>query len=397
MALPIDPYTYFIVIVSFGIFFLSVILKILKMPSVIAYILAGIILGSSGFGFIQDTNVVSAVGNVGVILLLFFIGMEVSLKRIAASWRIAFGSVILQILFSFLFVSTLGFFLDWPFGRIVLISFVITLSSTAVVLKILNNNDELKTKVGGNVLSILLVQDIALIPMIIILSLLGGTAPSFHEISIQIMGAFIIIGLLVAVSVKGKFSIPIPEKYKKDRELQVFMAFALCFGFAFFTGIMGLSTALGAFVAGIFIAYTKEIKWIRDSLHSFYVIFVALFFLSVGLLLDLSFVFENYFAVISLTLFAFLINGFINILSFRSFGMSWRESTYPGILLTQIGEFSFILAAVGLSIGVIDNYGYDLTIATIALSLLISPILIFFSRKLIERQIRKGDFNWMTY
>lgn len=385
MVAGIDPITSFIVIVSFGIFFLSIFLKLFKMPSVVTYIVAGVMLGSSGFGLIRNTDVISAIGNIGVILLLFFIGMEVSVKRLVSNWKVAVGGVLLQIFFSLLFVATLGYFFDWPAGRVILISFVLTLSSTAVVLKVLNSYNELKTKTGDNVVSVLLVQDIVIVPMLIILAFLGGESPTVQEISLQIIGAALLIGLIVWVVKKGKFSIPISENHKKDHELQVFIALALCFGFAFFTGIMGISTALGAFVAGILLAYTKEAKWIHDSLHPFYVIFVAIFFLSIGLLLDINFVIENYLVILILLLFTFIGNGLINILSFRTLGMSWRESIYPGILLTQIGEFSFVLAAVGVSIGVVSDFGYNLTIATISLSLLISPLFIMLSRRLIPK------------
>ena len=144
--------------------------------------------------------------------------------------------------------------------------------------------------------------------------------------------------------------------------------------------MLELSTALGAFVAGLVVHAAKETDWVEDSLHGFRVIFIAFFFLSIGLLMDTVFLLQNWFAVAVLVLVALLANHVINTLIIRSLGRSWSESIYAGAMLAQIGEFSFVLAAVGLQANVIGRFGYQLAISTIAISLLLSPAWMAFSK-----------------
>ncbi len=136
----------------------GMILKRFKQPHVIAYLLVGVILGPSGLAVIADKDWVGQLGSIGVVLLLFFVGMEVSPKRLAANWKLPVIGTLLQIMVSVLFVAIMGYFLDWPFPRIVLLGFVISLSSTAVVIKLLQDWKELDTRIGQDVLGILLIQ-----------------------------------------------------------------------------------------------------------------------------------------------------------------------------------------------------------------------------------------------
>jgi CPA2 family monovalent cation:H+ antiporter-2 len=185
---------------------------------------------------------------------------------------------------------------------------------------------------------------------------------------------------------KKNLSLPLPNFIKKDQEFQVFIALAFCFGFALFTGLMNLSTALGAFVAGLLLTLSKESIWMKKMLHPFYVVFLGLFFISIGMLLDLSFLFENLFLILFLVLLAMFINGLANIFALKFLKMSWKESIYGGMLMTSIGEFSFVLVAIGLSSGVIGQYTYDLTLSVICISLLISPPLILFTKKILDKK-----------
>lgn len=378
----IDPLTPIIVTIAFAVFALSYLLSKFKLPSVITYIIAGVILGPSVFGIITDSSMISTLGSLGVVLLLFFIGMEVSLKELVANWRVAVVGTLLQVILSVISILSLGYFFDWPIGRSVLIGFVISLSSTAVLLKILNATGELSSKVGKNVLSILLVQDVFIIPMIIILGILGGEGASFKEISLQIIGSIVLVGLVILYTVKPNIKIPFLKDAKNDHELQIFMALMLCFGMAMFSGYFGLSTALGAFVAGIILSSTKEVKWVHDSLNSFYVVFVALFFLSVGLLIDVNFLIENWKILLFLLMFTLVLNIAIMFFVFMFLKEKWRDSLYSAVLLSQIGEFSFVLASVGIANGSISIYGYNMVISLISVSLLVSPLIIIIARKI---------------
>ncbi|MCF7861091.1 cation:proton antiporter [Candidatus Woesearchaeota archaeon] len=384
----LDPQLISFVIIVFVALFIGAILRIMKQPSVIAYIITGLILGPFGFGLIKDTNLISNLGNFGVVLLLFFAGMEMSLSKLISKWRIAILGTIFQILISVGVVYVLGYFLDWTFGRILLIGFVISLSSTAVVLKILDMKNETKTQTGQEAISILLVQDVAIIPMIMLVSVMGGDGIDYHILTLQLIGSILAIAFVIWMVRKNEIKLPFGEKFKGDSELQVLAAFVICFGIALISGLFQLSTALGAFIAGLFLSCAKETEWVHHSLQSFKVLFLALFFISIGMLIDMRFLFKNVIPLTILLLLVFFVNTLINALIFRWNGSSWRQSLYGGSILSQIGEFSFILAAIGLGVNLITDFGYQMTMALIALSLMISPFWIRFFSIFVEESDR---------
>ena len=388
MAASIDPILPLLITICLSILLISTILKKFKQPLVVAYIIAGLIIGPYGLKLLTDIDTITHLGNIGVVILLFFIGMEVNLKKLIANWKVAVIGTIFQILLSLLFIYILSFWLDWSINRVILLGFAISLSSTAVVLKMLSEFKEFETKTGQNVVSILLVQDIAIVPMLIILSFLGGEKISYTQISLQVIGAIFIFIFMAWIIKKETIKFPFSDLIKKDHELQVFWALILCFGFALFTGLFGLSTALGAFIAGIVLASAKETKWVIENLHSFYIILVALFFVSIGMLLNLHFIIENYIEIIILVVGVFLTNTVINAIILRTLKSSWKESFYGGALLSEIGEFSFVLSAVALNLGIISIFGYNMTISVIALTLLLSPIWIFTFRKFLKIDIK---------
>ncbi|MFH1849697.1 MAG: cation:proton antiporter [archaeon] len=387
----VDPVILNIAILSLVALLIGMVLRYYNQPSVIAYILTGIILGPYGFHLLRDNALVSHLGNIGVVLLLFFAGMEISIDGLIRKWRIAIIGTFFQIMISVLVVYILGHYLGWPVGRSVLIGFVISLSSTAVVLNIIQNRNELGTKTGQDVLSILLIQDIAVIPMIIVISLLSGNAVNPGEVLLQVIGGILSVLFVIWLVYKKHVSLPFGSRIRQDHELQVLAAFILCFGIAVVTGLFQLSTALGAFLAGVFLASARETEWVHNSLHSFKVIFIAVFFLSIGMLIDLRFLWDNLALILVILFFVYLMNTLINAIVFRLNGRTWRESFYGGSLLAQIGEFSFILAAIGLQTGIIAGYSYQITIEVIALSLIVSPFWIGYFCRFMKRARKLYD------
>lgn len=360
-------------------------MKLLKQPYIIAYVVAGVLLGSNGLKVATDEAFVSNLGSFGLILLMFFIGMEISLPQLLANWRISIFGTLLQVLISIASVWVLGFALDWSMNRVLMMGFVISISSTAIVIKVLQDRNEIHTKAGKNALSILLAQDVLIIPMLIILNSLSGESPDSSEIVKQIVGGLFMIGIVVFMVRKKSIKLPFEDKVESDHELQIFIAIALCFGFSLLTAYFGLSSALGALVAGMFVSSAKATHWIHESLHSFRVVFVAIFFISIGMMIDLSFLQEYAPIIIALVLLVFLTNTFINASIMRFFGSNWRESLYTGAVLAQIGEFSFILGATGYGIGLINEFAYQLIISTISITLAISPFWITLAQKLVLR------------
>jgi CPA2 family monovalent cation:H+ antiporter-2 len=367
---------------------LGLLLQFFRQPQLVGYIIAGIIIGPAGLAFIQDVALIEHLGALGVTLLLFFIGMEVSPHQLARGWRIAVFGTLFQVLISVLTTWAIGAFFDWSLSRIVLLGFVISLSSTAVVLKLLKDRNELDTAAGQNVLLILLAQDLAIVPMLIIVSMLSGQAPEKALIYKQILGGVAVTAFAIWVVSRHHLKLPFAKQVKKDHEIQLFAALLACFGLAFITGILGLSAALGAFVAGLVIASAKETDWVQHALEPLRIVFVALLFVSMGMLIDINFVAQNLMLLLSLLIGILITNTFINALILKLLGNNWQVSLYSGALLSQIGEFSFVLASVGLQVGLINNFGYQATIALIALSLLASPIWIQLSKRLLNTVYR---------
>ncbi len=366
-----------LIILSLGLF-----LQAFRQPQMIAYLLAGVVIGPGGLALVTDVELIGHLGAMGVTLLLFFIGMEVSAGQLVRGWRVAVIGTLFQIAVSVGCVWLIGSWLDWGMPRIILLGFVISLSSTALVLKLLKDRGELKTRAGENVLLILLAQDFAVVPMLIGISFLAGTRPDSLVIAEQLVGGVAVLGLAAYLLSREHITLPFLKQIRQDHELQVFAALLLCFGLAFITAILGLSSALGAFIAGMVVATARETEWVHHSLEPMRVVFVALLFVSVGMLIDVEFFLGHWGLILLLVVAVLITNTFINAGIIRLLGSNWRDSLYSGALLAQVGEFSFVLASVGLQANIIQGFAYQLTIAVIAISLLFSPGWIAMFKKL---------------
>lgn len=387
----LDPIMPYLVGAVLAILLLGLLLRRLNQPHVVGYLIAGVIIGPQGIALVRDETALGRFGAIGVVLLLFFIGMEVSPRKLIGNWKVAVLGTLAQIVISVGCVWPLGLLMDWPLQRIVLIGFVISLSSTAVVLKLLQDWKEFDTKVGQNVLAILLAQDLAVIPMLIILAMFGDGAAEPTNALLQGFGALVIMTIVAYIAVKDSIHMPLSKLMGNDNEMHVFAALSVCLGLSLLTGLAGLSTALGAFVAGMLIGAAKETHWVHQSLEPFRVLFVALFFVSIGMLVDLNFIQAHGLQVGILVLLAVIANTFINGVILYFLGENWADSLYAGTLLSQIGEFSFVLAAVGIQAHIISDFGYQMTIAVISLSLLISPAWIMLVKHLLKsRQVQSS-------
>ena len=359
---------------------LSIIFKRFKLPYIVAYIVAGLILGPSGFDVIHEKSNIQFFGELGLILLLFFIGMEIKLPDFIKSWKISLFGTLGQIVLSLFLTFWVGWLFNWGWNMIVVFAFVTALSSSAVVIKILQERKELDTRVGKSVFSILIAQDILIVPLIIITDFFGGKQPTTAELAKQAIGGILIIGTLIFIARKKELTLPLKGKIIRDHETQVFIALFLSFGFALITSYLGLSAALGAFVAGILVGSFRAVDWIHNTLESFHILFVSIFFISIGMLIDLRFFIENWLVITILILVVYITNHIINAIILYLFRLNKRESFYGGALLAQIGELSFVLALTAYQSNVIGEYIYQLTILVISLTLLISPFWIIISR-----------------
>ncbi|MBL1217384.1 MAG: cation:proton antiporter [Planctomycetes bacterium] len=382
-----DPAIRVLVALALAIIVIGLVLRRLRQPHVVGYIIAGVVLGPSGLGVVTDVGAVSRLGAFGVLLLVFFIGMELPLRSLVARWRIPIVGTTAQVLLGIACVLPLGLALDWTTKRTLFIAFVISMSSTAVILNLLRERSQLHHPLGRDVTGITVAQDLAVIPMLIVLGLMAGDRPNMTELVLQGVGAVGVFSVFIFVARTGEFNLPWAHHLHNDREMQVFASFLVCFTFALVTGMMHLSAALGAFLAGIVIAAGKQAHWVREHMDPFRVVLVGLFFVSIGMLIDLRFLLDNLTTILILTAVVFVTNTLINSVVLRAAGHRWRPSVYGGALLSQIGEFSFILAAVGLQNQIISEYAYSTTIAVICLSLLLSPAWISLIRVLLGRHV----------
>jgi CPA2 family monovalent cation:H+ antiporter-2 len=383
-----DPFMFKIVGAILGILTIAFIMRTLRQPHVVGYLLAGFLLGPHGFGLITEPAVLTRIGQVGVLLLLFFVGMENNPRELIMRWRITLIGTAVQIAASVGCIALVGWWLQWTVPRIVLLGFVLSLSSTALVLNYLRETGQSEAKTGKDALGVLLAQDLAVIPMLILIDFLGNGGVDGRNILLQLTGGALALVLMTWIIRGRDLRLPFGERLKSDRELQIFAAFALCLGFALLAEGFHLSASLGAYLAGLLIGAARETEWVADRMEPFRAVFVALFFVSIGLLVRRDFVLEHALLVGCITMAVLLGNTVINSLIFRALGEPWRYSVHTAAHLAQIGEFSFVLAAAGVGGGLITGFEYQLAIAVISGTLLLSPAWIGLVGRVQRRMLR---------
>ena len=369
----LDPVMPTLVAVLFVILSFGLLMRLLRQPHAVSYLVAGVILGPGGLGLVTDRNLLDRLGAFGVVLLLFFIGMEVSPKELVRSWKTSLAGTAAQIAATVGVVWLLGVYFQWPTARVLLLGFAGSLSSTAIALGYLKDRGRLNEPVGRHVLSVLLVQDIALVPMLIVVAAMVGDGVEAHTMIRQCVGAAFMVAILFWLTFSDHVRLPLGRRIRQDHELQVFVAFILCFGLATMTAFFELSSALGAFLGGMVVGTARESDWVHHRLESFRVVFVALFFVSIGLLIDLESLRLHGVRIALLVVTVLWVNTLINTLMLRGLGESWQTALFGGALLSQIGELSFVLAATGHQSKLITDAGYQIAVAVIAISLMVSP------------------------
>lgn len=346
-------------------------------------------MGPQVLNIIHQAEVILQLGEIGIVLLMFSIGNEIDLDHFTKNIYKPLIIVLVQIVLSFLCIFGVGQYAGWDIRTIILITFIISLSSSAIVFQYLSQTGEIRSALGIITSGVLLMQDILVVPMIVALNFMSGSNISVFELIKVCIGAIIILLFLRAAVQKKLFKIPMGREIAADHDLQVFIGFCICFGIAWVSSWFGLSPAFGAFAAGIFIGQDKAIRWLEKSLIPFRVFFMAFFFLAVGLQLDTRFFADNIGTILKVTFSVLLINSVINALLFRFTGSRWRDSIYGGALLSQIGEFSFVLMTLASSLNLVGKYTSQLTLAVITLTMLLTTVWITIIQKLIYRLSEK--------
>jgi CPA2 family monovalent cation:H+ antiporter-2 len=365
------------------ILILSWALKRFRQPYFSAYIIAGVLLGPFGLRFFNDANTIAQIGALGLIMQMFFIGAEIEVPALVKNFRTSFVGTVVQLLLSFAFIAIIGHQLEWSAARVVLFSFIISLSSSAIILEYLHKNKEINSRLGYLTTGILILQDFLIVPMIMTLNFLAKGESNPWQLVIG-MGVMVVFGILLRKLVlKRKILFPLLSRFHPDHELQVFLGLLLCFGFAWITSMLNLSAALGAMFAGILVSQNDSMKWLGNTLAPFRVFFLALFFVSIGLQLDLAFIKEHVGIITALVILIFGINSLINACVFRMLKESWKNSLYAGALLSQIGEFSLVLCTVAKSLKLVDEFSFQLTLVVISITMLLSAVWVNVIRKVL--------------
>lgn len=354
-----------------SILLLSWLLKRFRQPYFVAYILAGIFLGPHGLKLFTDVDTIAQTGSLGLIIQMFFIGAEIEVPSLIKNMKTLVIGTAVQLLLSMAFILLVGSQLAWSSSKIVLFGFVISLSSSAIILEYLHKNKEIHTRLGTITTGILILQDFLIVPMIMVLNFMGKGESDPTALIIGSIVTILFVLFLRKVVLKKSIRLPFAD-FHPDHELQVFIGLSLCFGFAWVTSLLHLSAALGAMFAGMIISQTKSTQWLDRSLVPFRIFFLSLFFFSVGLQIDLNFVSDNFLLIMTLVLSILLINSGINALVFRLLRETWKNSVYAGALLSQIGEFSLVLCIVAKELKLVDDFSFQLTLAVISITMLLT-------------------------
>lgn len=369
----------------------GLILTRLRQPAIVGYILAGVVLGPTGFSLVSNTESVQILAELGVIMLLFLIGMELSLRAFKSVYKVALLTAFFQIIISLGFFWFLGRELGWQDGRILTFGFAVALSSTAVSIKILEETDDLRNAVGRVTVSVLIAQDLAVIPMLLIIGALGGGGENVSTlIIIKLLASCGFLAILTwFLSRRERIVLPFSNWIASKPEIIPLAALACCFTLAAISGLLGLSTAFGAFVAGLIIGNSNARASMHQATEPVQTVLLMVFFLSIGLLIDIDFIRENITTVLTVLGVVTVLKTVVNIGILHLLGEPWNRAFQSGVTMAQVGEFSFVIVAAGLTAGIISLDGYRTMIAVIALSLLISPMWLAIARKLHDMTARK--------
>ncbi len=354
---------------------------------IVGFLLAGVALGPSALGVIHDRAVIDAAAQVGVILLLFTIGMEFSLDRLARLWRVLFAGGALQVLLTTAISVAMLLALGVPARPAIYTGLLVALSSTALVLGLLADHGETSEEHGNASIGLLLFQDLAIIPMVLLVPALGSSGASPAEI---VRDLAIAIGIIAAVLIFARRLMPILlEVVARTCSPEIFLmtVIAVCFGTAYLTSLAGVSVSLGAFLAGLVIHESRFGQHALSEILPLQIVFSATFFVSIGLLLDLGFVADNIPLVAGAALGVLAIKWLTTVVSVRVLGYSAAVAGLSALLLANVGEFSFVLERVGrdegLSPGDLGADGVQTLIATTVILMALTPSISAVGRRML--------------
>ena len=349
----------------------------LKLPLLVGLMLTGIVIGPYGLGLIKELEAIEILAEIGVMLLLFTIGLEFSLHRLREMKRIVLLGGGLQVGLTIAVVAVVAVLMGRSFNQAVFFGFLVALSSTAIVLKSYAERKETDAPHGRAGVGILLFQDISIVLMMLLVPVLGGKdSISFGAVAAKLGGS--LLGLIVIVA-GAWFLVPVMLKQivkLKSPEVLLLLVVLVCLGIAFVTSQFGLSLALGAFIAGMVLAESDFSHQVTADILPFRDVFNSIFFVSIGTLLSLSALYENLLTVLMLVALIVGSKALIVWLVIQLLGFPQRVAAMTALGLAQIGEFSFVLAKAARLVDLLPDDDYQKFLGASIISMIITPFMI---------------------
>lgn len=375
------------------IFTLSTVVNFLftkiKIPTIIGYLLTGVLTGPYLLGLVSSHHQIELLAEIGVVLLMFTIGLEFSINHLLRIRKIVFVGGFMQLILTAGITMLIARLYNMDWAGALFVGFLTALSSTAVVLKLMQERSEITSNYGRTVLGILIFQDIILIPLLLFTPMLGGEVSDQSGQLLMLLGKTVFLVGLVYVG--NRWLMPKLLRmvaHTKNQELFMMSIFAICLSVALLTSEMGISLAFGAFLAGLMISESEYSHNAFGQLIPFKDTFTSFFFVSIGMLLDLNFVAEHLGLVISTVLLVLLVKMIIAGGTAFVLGHTFRGTIMVGFALCQVGEFSFILAQSGMKYQLIPEYYYQLFLAVAIISMSVTPLLMMISHPVAEKLLK---------
>jgi len=371
-----------IAIVALVALLCGMVLTRLRQPAIVGYILAGVVLGPSGLALVEDRERIDVLAELGVLLLLFIVGMELSVRSFMRLWKVAVATTAFQISASLAVMVLMSQMLGLPMELAIFLGFTVAMSSTAVAIKILDDIGELRTRAGRITIGVLIAQDLAVVPMMLLISAMGSDGFDLLAIPKILLSVGLLAGLIVYLAGGRKLRLPFAEDVAGSADLKPLAALAFCFGLAAIAGLLGLSAAYGAFLAGLVIGNSTARHDMMAATQPIQSVLLMIFFLSIGLLIDLDYMWRNLGTVMALFFLVTVFKTVVNVGFLGAIGQPWQHAFMAGVVMAQIGEFSFLLAIVAADAGVVGSNAERLVVAVTVLSLSLSPLWVFTARRL---------------
>ncbi|MEE9251957.1 MAG: cation:proton antiporter [Thermodesulfobacteriota bacterium] len=349
----------------------------LRIPTIVGFLLTGVLAGPHGFGLISAVHEVELMAEIGVVLLLFTIGIEFSLESILRIKKSVLLGGSLQVLLTIIVAFGIAKLIGLTTGQAVFAGFLLSLSSTVIVLKLLQEKAEVDSPHGKTSLAILIFQDIMIVPMMLFIPIMSGAGSAVGSSPILFIAKAAVVVIVLIVSARLIIPVLFFQIAKtKSRELFLLAILTVCFAIAWITSSVGLSLALGAFLAGLIVSESEYSHWALGNIIPFRDVFTSFFFISIGMLLNLKFAVSAPVLILSVTVCVLLLKTLTSGVAALLLGLPIRTTILVAVILSQVGEFSFILSRVGLENGLFAGDHYQIFLSVTVLTMIGAPFII---------------------